>query len=77
MTLDQIKASDKDMLIPADICGILGVSQYTINLQVKHDKEHGINSFPFPTILLGTRVKIPRIAFIRAMEGISYKEETA
>lgn len=69
MTLDQIKASDKDMLIPADICGILGVSQYTINLQVKHDKEHGINSFPFPTILLGTRVKIPRKAFIRAIEG--------
>ena len=69
MTLEQIKASDKDMLIPADICGILGVSQYTINIQVKHDKKHGINSFPFPTILLGSRVKIPRKAFIKAMEG--------
>lgn len=77
MTLDQIKASDKDMLIPADICGILGVSQYTINLQVKHDKANGINSFPFPTILLGTRVKIPRKAFIRAMEGYVEQEVTA
>lgn len=27
------------------------------------------DAFPFPTILLGSRVKIPRRAFIKAMEG--------
>lgn len=69
MTLDEIRNSDKDVLIPADICGVLGCSQYTINLQVKEDKKNGTNSFPFPTILIGTRVKIPRKAFLKALEG--------
>lgn len=69
MTLEEIKKSDKEMLIPADICDILGCDKYNINVQVKEDKQNGTNSFPFPTILLGTRVKIPRRAFIKAMEG--------
>lgn len=69
MTMEQIRASDKAYLVPTDICGILGCSSYTINLQVKQDKSTGINSFPFPTILIGSRVKIPRVAFLKAMEG--------
>lgn len=69
MTLDEIRNSTKDVLIPADICGVLGCSQYTINVQVKEDKKNGVNSFPFPTMLIGTRVKIPRKAFLKAMEG--------
>ena len=69
MTFEEIKASDKEMLIPADICDILGVDKYSINVQVKQDKRTGINSFPFPTMLIGSRVKIPRKAFIKAMEG--------
>jgi hypothetical protein len=69
MTFEEIKKSDKEMLIPADICDILGCDKYNINVQVKEDKQNGTNSFPFPTILLGSRVKIPRRAFIKAMEG--------
>lgn len=69
MTFEEIKKSDKEMLIPADICDILGCDKYNINVQVKEDKRNGTNSFPFPTILLGSRVKIPRRAFIKAMEG--------
>lgn len=69
MTIDEIKKSDKECLIPADIADILGCSKYNINVQVKQDKQNGINSFPFPTILIGTRVKIPRVAFLRAMTG--------
>lgn len=69
MTLEEIKKSDKEMLIPADICDILGCDKYNINVRVKEDKQNGTNSFPFPTILLGSRVKIPRRAFIKAMEG--------
>lgn len=67
MTIQEIKASEKDCLIPADIAEVLGCDKYRINLQVKQDKELGINSFPFPTILIGSRVKIPRIAFLKAM----------
>ena len=69
MTLDEIRNSDKVYLIPADIAGVLGCSQYTINVQVKEDKKNGINSFPFPTILMGSRVKIPRKPFLKALEG--------
>ena len=67
MTIQEIKASDKECLIPSDIAEILGCDKYRINLQVKQDKELGINSFPFPTILIGSRVRIPRIAFLKAM----------
>lgn len=68
MTFEEIERSDKEMLIPKDIAPILGVCPYNINFQVQRDKQTGINSFPFPTILIGTRVKIPRRAFIEAMK---------
>ncbi len=67
MTIQEIKISDKDCLIPSDIAEVLGCDKYNINLQVKQDKELGTNSFPFPTILIGSRVKIPRIPFLKAM----------
>ena len=68
MTLDDLEKLDREFLIPKDIAPILGVDQYNINLQVKYDKQNGINSFPFPTMLIGTRVKIPRRAFLEAMK---------
>ena len=69
MTMQEIRTSNKDCLISSDIAEILGCDKYRINLQVKQDKELGTNSFPFPTILIGSRVKIPRIPFLKAMEG--------
>lgn len=69
MTLDEIEKDTRECLIPKDIADVLGCSPYTINVQVKQDKERGINSFPFPTVLIGTRVKIPRRAFLAAMKG--------
>ncbi len=75
MTYEEIKSSTKDFLVPADIARVLGCSAYNINLQVKEDKQNGINSFPFPTILIRSRVKIPRIAFIRCMEGTKEEQE--
>lgn len=70
MTLDEIKASTKEMLTPSDVATVLGVDAYSISLQVKQDKENGVNSFPFPTIRIGTKTKIPRRAFIKVMEGL-------
>ena len=67
MTMQEIRISNKDCLIPSDIAEVLGCDKYLINLQVKQDKELGTNSFPFPTILIGSRVKIPRIPFLKAM----------
>ncbi len=75
MTLEELKALDKEMLVPAEVAPILGVGQYSINVQVKEDKQSGKNSFCFPTILIRTRVLIPRRPFIKALEGESEKQE--
>lgn len=69
MTLDEIRNLDREFLIPGDIAPILGTSGYAITIQVREDKQNGINSFPFPTIRIGNRVKIPRKPFLAAMEG--------
>lgn len=71
MTLEEIRKLDRDFLIPGDIAPILGTSGYAITTQVREDKQNGINSFAFPTILIGHRVKIPRKPFLNAMEGLT------
>lgn len=65
MTLEELEASPKEMLIPSDIAPILGCNPYTINVATRDGK----NPFPFPIIRMGTRVKIPKIPFIKAMRG--------
>ena len=63
--LARIEALDKSMLVPTDICKYLNCSAYSINVAVKNGK----NPFPFPVIRMGTRVKIPKIPFLKAMRG--------
>lgn len=65
MTLDELEKLPKDMLVPKDVAGYLGCSPYTINVATRDGK----NPFPFPIIRLGTRVKIPKMPFIKAMRG--------
>lgn len=65
ITLEEIEALPKDMLVPADIAQYLGCQPYTINVATKDGK----NPFPFPIIRMGTRVRIPKIPFIKAMRG--------
>ena len=69
MTIDEIRSSDKTMLIPSDIAGLLGVSPYTINVQAREDKERGTQTFPFPVLLIRSRVKIPRKQFLKFITG--------
>ena len=64
-TLEDIEAIDKPMLVPTDICKYLGCSAYTINVATRDGK----NPFPFPVIRMGTRVRIPKAPFIKAMRG--------
>ena len=66
-TLEEIEALPKEMLIPTDVCGILGCAPYAINVALKK----GNNPFPFPVIKMGTRVRIPKTPFIKAMRGES------
>ena len=65
MTYDEIKSSSKPMLTPADICPVLGCASYTINVQARQDASR----LGFPVNVMGSRVRIPRLAFIRWMEG--------
>ena len=65
VTLEEIEALEKDMLVPTDVAGYLGCSPYAINVAT----QDGGNPFPFPVIRLGTRVRIPKIPFLKAMRG--------
>lgn len=60
MTVQEIIESDKEMLIPKDIAPILGCDPYTISVAARQAPE----LLGFNTIVLGTRTKIPRRAFL-------------
>ena len=70
VTLEQIEALPKDMLVPTDIAPYLGCCAYTINVVTRDGK----NPFPFPIIRLGSRVKIPKMPFILAMRGVGQEQ---
>lgn len=65
MTLSEIKKSEKDFLVPADIAEVLGANPYSISKQARDCPE----KLGFPVCRVGTRTKIPRIPFIRFVEG--------
>jgi hypothetical protein len=70
MTLDEIAACGKTFLTPSDIAPVLGCKPYSINIQAKED----ISKLGFPAALIGTRVRIPRVAFIKWINGEQDKE---
>ena len=63
--LDRIEALPKEMLVPTDICKYLGCSAYSINIATRDGK----NPFPFTVIRMGSRVRIPKKSFLKAMRG--------
>jgi len=65
MTLEELRASTKPMLTPADVAPVLGVNPYSINIQARDDPA----SLGFPVARIGCRVKIPREGFLAWMEG--------
>ena len=65
MTLQELEQLNKEMLVPADIAPILGCTPYSINIAVRD----GRNPFPFPVIKMGSRVRIPKMPFLKAMRG--------
>ena len=65
MTLDEIRNSTKEVLTPADIADVLKADPQDIRLQAHRCPE----KLGFNVAVIGTRVKIPRPAFIRWMEG--------
>ena len=65
MTLDEIRNSDKATLTPAEIAEVIGSDPQTVRLQARRCPER----LGFPVCVIGTRTKIPRIAFLKWLEG--------
>lgn len=65
MTYDEIRASTKEILTCAEVAPVLMANPATLHLQAIERPE----LLGFPVIVAGRRVKIPRRAFIRFMEG--------
>ena len=63
LTLEELIASSKNCFTPDDICGVLGVNPHNIRLAAKQQPE--LLGFEF--FYIGTRMKIPKIPFLRKM----------
>ena len=63
MTLDEIKASDKTMLTPADVAEVLQADPQDVRLQARMEPDR----LGFPVCIVKSRTKIPRIPFLRFM----------
>ena len=64
-TIEEIRNSDKLFLTPDDICGVLGSHPQTIRVTARQCPD--LLGFPFT--FTGNRMKIPRIPFLRFLEG--------
>ena len=65
MTIEEIKKSTKEILTPDDVAPVLRCDPNVIRYQAGKD----IHQLGFPASKIGSRVKIPRQAFIRWFEG--------
>lgn len=65
MTLQEIKALDRDVITPVQAAGVLGCDPHFIRLAARECPER----LGFPVCVIGSRTKIPRVPFIRFVEG--------
>lgn len=65
MTLDEIRNLDREYLLPREVASILGCKPYAINVWAKQNPK----GLGFPTCVIGSRVKVPRLAFIQWLTG--------
>lgn len=61
MRIDDIIVSNKIYLTPSDVAAILHCDPQCIRVQAQADPV----KLGFPVIVIGTRVRIPRIPFLR------------
>ena len=60
-TLEDLIASNKAFLTPVDVRGVLGCSDQQVRICAREAPE----LLGFPIVIMGSRVKIPRIPFLR------------
>lgn len=71
MTLDEIRSLDREYLIPREIAPILGCDPQDVRVAAKQCPER----LGFNVSVVGSRVKIPRRAFINWMDGARGDEQ--
>lgn len=67
MTLEDVVNMDKAYLTPAEAAEILECDPHAIRVAAKKAPEQ----LRFPTILIGNRVKIPRLPFVEFMTRLN------
>lgn len=65
MTLEEMKTSDKVFLTAEDVAPVLGCNPHSVRIQAACNPL----ALGFPVTVIGNRVKIPRMAFLRYITG--------
>ena len=65
MTLDEIRTCPREFLIPREVAPLLGVDPDDLRCAARLCPER----LGFNVAIIGHRIKIPRLGFIRWMEG--------
>ena len=65
MTLEEIKSMSSETITPAVASRVLNCDPQWIRIVARQQPQW----LGFPVVVLGSRVKIPRVGFIRFMEG--------
>ena len=65
MTLDDLRSMDREFLTPAEVGAVLGCDPQSIRVQAATEPWR----LGDPVTRVGNRTKIPRLAFIKFMEG--------
>ena len=67
MTIEEIRESTKEVLTPCDVAPVLGCDPHSVRITARQRPE----LLGFPVIIMGSRVKIPRRAFLEYMGGLN------
>ena len=65
MTLNDIKAINREYLLPREVADVLGTDPQAIRTWAHKCPER----MGFPVLCIGSRVKIPKQGFLRYMNG--------
>lgn len=71
MTLDELRNSDKQILVPDDVAPFLGCDPHHIRVQARERPE----LLGFNVCVIGSRVKIPKEPFIKFLTELRPMEE--
>lgn len=69
LTVDDLKKMDKPFIGPEEAAAVIGCTSMAIRVSAQQQVETGKQYLGFPFSRMGTRTFIPRVPFIRYVEG--------